>query len=105
MRSLHIKTTDGGLPVEAWWDPERADAVFLMVQEGDLGMLDRDHVAKMIAAVWRGDLPTDTWTTLLIMTHHMPFPAPCTVERDPAAKDRTAVFRGADGAALYAMKI
>lgn len=105
MSSLNIKTTGDGLPVEAWWDPERAGAVFLMVQDGDLGMLDRDHVAKMIAAIWRGDLPSDTWTTLLVMTNRMPFPAPCTVERDPLAQDHTAVFRGADGVALYAMKI
>jgi hypothetical protein len=104
--SIHIKTAGGGSPVEAWWDPERADAVFLMVQEGDLGMLDRDHVAKMIAAIWRGDLPADTWTALLIMTDRMPFPVPCTVHRDPDAKDHTAVFRrNADGVDLYAMKI
>lgn len=105
MSSLHVKSIGDGSPVEAWWDPERADAVFLMVQEGALGMLDRDHAAKMIAAVWRGDLPASMWTTLMIMTNNMSFPVPCTVERDPIAKDHTAVFRGIDGTALYAMKI
>ncbi|MFE0472650.1 hypothetical protein ACFW2V_13645 [Streptomyces sp. NPDC058947] len=105
MSSLYVKTAGDEPPVEAWWDPEHADAVFLMVQEGDLGMLDRDHAAEMIAAIWRGDLPERMWTTLLIMTNNMPFPVPCTVERDPKAADHTAVFRGADGVALYAMKI
>lgn len=105
MNSLNIKTDGDGHPVEAWWDPERAGAVFLVVQEGDLGMLDHDHVAGMIAAIWRGDLPERMWTTLLVMTGNTPFPVPCTVERDPHAVDHTAVFRGADGVSLYAMKI
>lgn len=106
MSSIYAKTKDGVPPAfEAWWDPKRAAAVFLLVQGGDLGMIDRDRMGEMIADIWRGNLPDSLWTTLLIMTRNMPHPAPCTVERDPKAKDHVAVFRGTDGMALYAMKI
>lgn len=108
MSSIQVNVGNSGIvgiPV-AWHDPELADVVFVVVQDGATGLADRDYMAEFAHQVWTGDVGLEaTWDAVLIKTDKMPFPVPCELDFEEGDGKVTAVFRTEDGVGRYAMRI
>lgn len=108
MSSIQVNVGNSGIvgiPV-AWHDPELADVVFLVIQDGAMGLADRDYIAEFAHEVWTGDVSLEaTWDALLIKTKAMSVPLPCRMEFEKDEDKVTAVFRTEDGVGRYAQRI
>lgn len=108
MSSIQVNAGNAGIigiPV-AWHDPELAEVVFLVIQDGAMGLADRDYMAEFAYQVRLGDISRDeTWDAMLIKTSKMPLPLPCRMEFEEGDGGVTVVFRTEDGVGQYAQKL
>jgi len=94
-----------GYPV-VWAEPTIAEAVFVIVKDGVVGLAIDEYVLEMIGEAWaEGERAEDGWDVLLVKTAKMPYPMPCEVERTEEPGGTTAVFRTADRFARFAAKV
>ena len=106
MNSIPVNTGEKILHFPAvWHDPDLADAIFIVVQDGATALMSRDYILELLADVKSGDLKLeDYFDGILIKTDTMKIPLPCIVTWDP--KKETALFKSSPrGSKYYEMQV